>query len=187
MSAEQEESKLMDHCYDGIQEYDNPMPGWWSWTFIGTIVFSTVYYFIVTMAGGQFSANASYDRAVMADLMKQGGTLQGDTATIKKLMNDKNSMAAGQSVFMANCVACHGRSGEGLIGPNLTDEKYIHVKKLDDIIDVVNKGRNNGAMPSWANRLSNNEQVMVSAYVASLRGQNKSGPRPAEGVEIPKW
>ena len=175
-----------DHTYDGITEYDNPIPAWWTWTFVGTIVFSVLYWFVATLTGGQLSPVAYYDRDVVAELKRQGGPLKGDATTLFRLMKDDDSLKAGQSIFATNCVSCHNRDGSGLIGPNLTDDLYINVEKIADIVDVVTKGRKNGAMPAWGNRLSPNEIVQVAAYAASLRGKHLPG-KPPEGKAIPAW
>lgn len=177
-NADPNEPALTGHMYDGIEEYDNPTPSWWTWIFVGTIVFSMLYFFVVVLTGDQLGAVGFYDRYVLAE-MKAAGVLKADAPTLMRLSKDSDSLAAGNAVFMGNCVTCHARDGSGLTGPNLTDDKYINVVKLIDIPDVVAKGRNNGAMPTWANRLSPNQIVQVSAYVASLRGLNKPG-KPVE-------
>ena len=179
------EPPLTDHAYDGIREYDNPMPGWWVWLFWGTIVFSGFYFFLATMINGAFSPVHEYDVA-MAQELKRGGVLKPDAETLVRLTHDEDSIKSGAAIFQTNCVSCHGRDASGLTGPNLTDDSYINVRKIDDIPDVVATGRKNGAMPAWKNRLSPNEVVLVSSYVASLRGQNKPG-RPPEGQSIPPW
>jgi len=69
----------------------------------------------------------------------------------------------------------------------MTDDYYKNIKRLGDIPKVIQDGAANGAMPAWKNRLHPNEIVMVAAYVASLRGQNKPGPRAAEGSVIDPW
>jgi cytochrome c oxidase cbb3-type subunit 3 len=175
-----------DHTYDGITEYDNPIPAWWTWIFVGTIVFSILYWFVATITAGHLTPVAYYDRDVIAELKRQGGPLTGDATTLLRLMKDDDSLKTGQAIFATNCVSCHNRDASGLIGPNLTDQLYLNVEKLTDIVDVVTKGRKNGAMPAWGNRLSPNEIVQVAAYVASLRGKNLPG-KPAEGKTIPAW
>lgn len=181
---------LTDHAYDGIQEYDNPTPGWWTWIFILSIVFSAVYFLLVTvLGGGQLSPTAGYERAYVADLKKQFakfGDLQPDAPTLMRLFDEPDALKVGQSIFATNCVTCHARDGSGMSGPNLTDDQFINVTTLADVIDVVNKGRNNGAMPAWENRLSKNEVIVVSAYAASLRGKNLPG-RAAEGKPAAPW
>lgn len=186
MSEQSKQDRLSDHAYDGIQEYDNPLPAWWTWMFAGTIGFSVLYFFTATITGGQLSAEAAYDRAVVAELRRAGGPLKPDAETLVKLQKDDDSLKSGAAIFQTNCVACHNRDASGLIGPNLTDEFYINVTRIEDIPDVVTKGRKNGAMPAWGNRLSGNEIVQVSAYVASLRGKNLPGKAP-EGKAIPPW
>lgn len=180
---------LTDHAYDGIQEYDNPTPGWWTWLFIATIVFSVIYWLVATIAMGDFSANAFYDRAIVAEMKKSMGEkpLTPDAPTLIKLSASPDMMAIGAGVFAANCVSCHGKDGAGVTGPNLTDDLYINVKKIEDIVDVVKMGRNNAAMPAWSTRLQPNEIVVVSAYVASLRGKNLPSSRPPEGKPAEPW
>ncbi|MGC4030490.1 MAG: cbb3-type cytochrome c oxidase N-terminal domain-containing protein [Tepidisphaeraceae bacterium] len=186
------EDNLTGHNYDGIQEYDNPAPGWWTWIFVITVFFS-FFYVIVFVVGGDDQSVVAYYNQANVELMKaqygQLGDVKGDDETLLKLMRDEKWNKVGASIFQSNCVTCHGADGSGIAGPNLTDEFYINVKKVSDIYDVVNRGRQNGAMPAWGQRLPNVEQVLVSAYVASLRGQNKPsvGGRPKEGNAAEPW
>lgn len=187
--SDQNQDKLTDHSYDGIQEYDNPTPGWWTWLFIATVAFSAVYFGVSVLTGWQLGAVPFYERAMVANMQRQYGTLgevKGDAATLLKLANDEQWNKVGAALFQTHCVSCHGRDGEGLSGSNLTDDAYLHVKKIEDIADVIARGRNNGAMPAWNNRLQPVEIVLLSSYVASLRGQNKPG-RAAEGQAIEAW
>jgi cytochrome c oxidase cbb3-type subunit 3 len=182
-------TKLTDHDYDGIREYDNPMPGWWSWLFAITIGFSGIYFLFVTLAGGGLSPLGFYERSQIEDANRQFalmGDVSSDPASVLKLSHDDKVLRIGQSIFQGNCAACHGPAGAGLTGPNLTDEKYMHVKKIGDIVDVIEKGRNNGAMPAWANRLQPREIAVVASYVASLRGRNLPGREP-QGDAIAPW
>jgi len=187
----EEKNVLTSHNYDGIQEYDNPTPGWWSWLFIATIAFAPLY--LIVSATGLFSDAAVYERSVTAALMKQFaelGELSQDEATLARFVNnpaEQKWLSAGQAIFGANCIACHGSGGVGSSGPNLTDEYYLNLTDAVGIIKVINKGAKAGAMPAWENKLQPNEIVLVSAYVASLRGQNLSSARAAEGDEIPPF
>ncbi len=186
MSEQQSKDEIpVGHTYDGIQEFDNPMPGWWKGLFALTLAFAGLYFSVATLSGGQLSPIAYYDRAVL-DEMKKSGVLKGDAATLIRLSQNPDMVKNGAAIFAANCVACHNRDASGLIGPNLTDEYYINVEHVEDLVDVITKGRKNGAMPSWANRLNNNEIVMVASYVASLRGKNLPG-KPPEGKQIAPW
>lgn len=184
------EAPRTDHSYDGIEEYDNPLPGWWKWLFVGSIVFSPFYWMFYHSGVEGRSVEDQYDAALAENSrleFAEMGELKPDEPTILTAMNNPGWVQIGKSVFKANCISCHGLNGEGQIGPNLTDESFKNVRKIEDIATVIINGANNGAMPKWANRLQPNEIVLVSAYVASLRGEDLVGPRPPEGQAIPPW
>ncbi len=192
MSEPPLQDNLTGHEYDGIREYDNPIPGWWTWLFVAAIVFSVLYYMAYQLGTAGTSVAQAYDAEVTANLrmkFEEIGTLTPDEPTILMYLNDKEWLLFGQKVFVGKgaCASCHGKDGEGLTGPNMTDDAYINVKRLGDVGTVIQHGANNGAMPAHINRLHPNEIVMVAAYVASLRGQNKPGPRGEEGSVIDPW
>lgn len=180
---------VLDHNYDGIEEYDNPLPGWWTFIFVGSIAFSVVYVLYYHSNVPDRTIYDGYDRAVAANMRLQFGDmgiLTIDRETIEKYMHDEKWLKFGKVVFKTNCVSCHGVNAQGVVGPNLTDNYWKHVKKLEDIGFVIRNGAAGKAMPSWKNRLHPNELVLVAAYVASLRGTNAPGKGP-EGREIPPW
>ena len=180
----------MDHAYDGIEEYDNPLPGWWKWIFVATIIYSPLYILYYHGGASGRSINEIYGVALATNTRLQFaeiGDLSPDADTIVKYMHKPSWVKVGQSVFRANCISCHGREGEGQVGPNLTDEVFKNVKNIEDIATVISKGAGGGAMPKWSNRLHPNEVVLVAAYVASLRGQNIESARPPEGKKIAPW
>ncbi len=182
--------QLTGHNYDGIQEYDNPTPAWWTWVFIVSILFAGCYMFLTLIAAGDLSPEAQYERAAVANLKKKFGEigiLEADAPTIAQYMNEPEWLQLGENVFRANCVTCHGLNAEGNSGPNLTDDAYIHVKSIEDIATVIIDGAKAGAMPAWGNRLHPNEVVLVASYVASLRGTKAIGGKAAEGDVPPPW
>lgn len=184
------EAPKTDHAYDGIEEYDNPLPGWWKWLFIVTIVFSPLYWVYYHSGAEGRSVADSYSIALAENTRLQFaeiGDLKIDEVTIAKFMGKESWVKVGESVFRANCVSCHGRDGEGKVGPNLTDDAFKNIASLGDIGKVISNGAGNGAMPKWSNRLHINEIVMVSAYVANMRGQNVEGGRAPEGRSIAPW
>ncbi len=184
------DTQLKDHNYDGIEEYDNPLPGWWSALFALSAVYA-VLYIIYFHFGSGTSIHAAYDQEVAEMFTKrfsQIGELEPNRETIEKYMQDPKWLAVGKSVYLGNCVSCHGQNAEGLVGPNLTDDHWKNVKKLEDIASVIENGAANGAMPAWRDRLSHvNQIVLTAAYVASLRGSQPSGGKPPEGETIPPW
>jgi cytochrome c oxidase cbb3-type subunit 3 len=153
-------------------------------------VFSVAYFIFFQFSPASWTIEQSYQAAMAEDLRRQFaeiGELQPDAATLVKYMHDEKWRTVGESTFKAQCVSCHGAKAEGSIGPNLTDDFYKNIRVIEDIPKVVANGAANGAMPAWKTRLHPNEVVLVSAYVASLRGQNLPGPRPKEGEAIDPW
>lgn len=193
-----EEDLLLAHEYDGIQEFDNPTPGWWHLLFWGSIVFSVAYFFFFQL-GPQVSEKApgwtiqeAYDAAVARNLQKQFGEI-GELAptaeNVQKYRFDPKWLKVGEVVFAGRCAACHGQDGAGLQGggPNMTDDYYKNIKTLADIPRVVAEGAANGAMPPHKRLLHPNEVVLVSSFVANLRGENLPSPRKREGEKIAPW
>jgi cytochrome c oxidase cbb3-type subunit 3 len=190
--SEIRDDNLMSHEYDGIREYDNPTPGWWHAIFIGSVVFSIAYFLVFHIspqgpalrpearhaAATERAAEASYGRF---------GELTGDRARLVELSANTEAVATGASIFSANCAACHGQQGEGLVGPNLTDDFAKNVKMPEDVYATVMSGIVEKGMPAWAVPLGKNNAVLVASYVVSLRGKNVQGIKPAEGEEMPAW
>lgn len=185
-----ERDVVRDHEYDGIQEYDNPTPGWWNFIFFATFVFSIWYFLYYHASTISTSVAQGFENDVTEDLKKRFSTigdLKPDEPTLLKYMANAEWKSVGASVFKTNCVSCHGPDAAGQIGPNLTDDYWKNVRQLADIPKVIASGAAAGAMPAWKTRLHPNEIVLVAAYVASLRGKNLPGPRGPEGAIIPPW
>lgn len=191
MSAKPEPNLIQGHEYDGIQEYDNPTPGWWHLIFAASIVFSG-FYFLTSLVSPFYVtpiARLESDQAAEYERMFAGiGTLENTPGTLLTLMDNEKWHAIASGTFRGNCVSCHGASGGGQVGPNLTDDFYKNVRTVEDIYTVISGGAANGAMPAWSSRFSHNEIVLLSAYVASLRGTTPGGTaRTAEGERIEPW
>jgi len=189
MAGQHADDSLTGHCYDGIEEYDNPLPGWWKFLFWVSIIYSPFYFFYFH-AGENRSIHAQYEQEsdeVFKTRFAQIGILKPDRETILEYKDKKDWLVVGKSVYTANCVGCHGAAGEGKVGPNLTDDYWKYVNSVEDIATVIAVGAGNGAMPAWQNRLSHpNQIVLTAAYVASLRDNPVEG-KAAEGREIPAW
>jgi cytochrome c oxidase cbb3-type subunit 3 len=195
VSEQTQNEHLTEHNYDGIQEYDNPIPGWWSWLFIGCVVFSVFYWLYYQTGVAGRTLVDQYNRASKDLLMKKFYDPATDTVieleptreTMVSYMSQKNWLDFGKVVFDNNCVSCHAKDGGGITGPNLTDEYWKNVKHLEDIPRVIAEGANKGAMPAWRGRLHPNEVVLVGCYVASLRGTTPANPKGREGNAIDPW
>lgn len=188
--SESSREHLLDHEYDGIREYDNPTPAWWSWIFLGTFIFSILYFFFFQYSPVAWTNDDLYRSSVAANLQQRFseiGDLAPDEATLLTYMNEPEWLTVGETVFSGQCVQCHASDAAGGVGPNLTDDLYKNVKTITDIAKVISEGANNGAMPAWGQRLHVNEIVLVSSYVATLRGKNLVGPGIDGEVEIEPW
>jgi cytochrome c oxidase cbb3-type subunit 3 len=181
----------LGHSYDGIQEYDNPLPGWWKWLFWLSIAFCPFYLMYFHSGAAGRSVDDQYLASETENTKKQYaeiGDLASDQATMVKYLKEPKWVGVGQSIFKANCVSCHAADGGGNVGPNLCDESFKHIKGLPDILKVINEGVAGGAMPAWGKRFSHkNGVVLVSVYVASLRGTKPAVPKAPDGSPIPPW
>jgi cytochrome c oxidase cbb3-type subunit 3 len=188
LAAGEATDELTGHNYDGIEEYDNPLPGWWTGLLVATFAFGLLYLLIALLVGEQIGGRWFYQKAVaarMAERLEMMGELEGDAETITMIAGNDKLAGIGQSIFLANCASCHGQSGEGgLVGPNLTDDYYVHAPQVADLYDIVKTGRANGQMPAWGNRLAPNDVVLVSGYVASLKGTNAPNGAGREGERV---
>jgi cytochrome c oxidase cbb3-type subunit 3 len=179
--SEREHDALLDHSYDGIQEYDNPMPMWWKAIFLGSFVFS-VFYIAWYHGGGPGKLVIEEYEAEMAEFNAQEAeramAMAVDEDSLRVLMADKNLMTQADGVYKTRCAVCHGQKGEGLIGPNLTDDHWIHGATLMNIWKSVDEGYADKGMPAWGRQLRPEELRSVVAYVGTLRGKNIPGKEP---------
>lgn len=191
-SGHEQENELLDHNYDGIQEYDNPIPGWWHLIFLGSVVFSICYVVVWHMTPIIPDRADRYERAKLAAEEAQFGPLKqmplGQDKILAVMGNDK-WLSAGESIFKGTCAVCHGADGQGIdgLGLNLTDDKYVNIDSLMDIFSIVKNGSENGKMPPQS-QFNENEIAMVAGYAAMLRGRNVPGPESQSiGEPIPPF
>ena len=178
---------LTSHSYDGIQEYDNPMPAWWRRMFWATFAFSIGYFVHFQLTGNGASVEQSYAEDMREFRELQAAQSLGDKVTeegLMRLMNDATLMRDARTVFVARCVQCHNDRGQGNIGPNLTDEYWLNGgARLEDIYEIVSNGRTMKGMPNWGQKLRPLELAQVVAYVGTLRQTNLPG-KAAQGNHI---
>ena len=188
---EKAENELTDHNYDGIQEYDNPTPGWWHALFILTIVFSVFYvaiYHFSPFVGTLPERHAAAVQRAEAAQFSELAAMPTDEAKIVKIMHNESWLEQGAAIFTSSCTLCHKADGSGSIGPNLTDNVYKNCTDLMSMYDVVLHGMPNAGMPAKGGaQLNENEVVLVTAYVASLRNTNVPGGKAPEGIEVPPF
>ncbi|MBL8757356.1 MAG: c-type cytochrome [Phycisphaerae bacterium] len=181
---------LTGHEYDGISEFDNPTPGWWHIIFLVSIGFSAVYFLFWSTSDLAWTTEDAWKQAQTAEyrrIFADVGELAPDEPTILRMMGDPKFLAIAEASFQSSCANCHARDGGGIVGPNLCDDHYKNVKSVKDIFTVITSGANNGAMPAWGPTISQNERVILAAYVASLRGKTPASAKPPEGDAIPPF
>ena len=176
---------LLDHSYDGIQEFDNPLPGWWKMLFWGTIVFCIPYTYFYHFGPGD-SIHEKFEKDMAKFSLSLN--LSEDAETILALRNDEEKLDLVRTKFTALCAACHNPQGSGVanLGPNLTDQHWKNVQTLPDIARVLRDGVPGTAMVSQVANLNDDERILMAAYVASLSLNPVEG-LPPEGEEILAW
>lgn len=173
---------LTEHDYDGIQEYDNPMPMWWLLTFAGTVVFSVVYLFNVGPIGSGKGRIADYEAEMaLAASRAPAEAPPADPAQLLAMAGDPAVRAEGAQVYTSYCAACHGPDAGGLIGPNLVDDAWVHGGAPEAIHHTISEGVLAKGMPPWGKTLKPEQLNAVTAYVISLHGTSPSNPKAAEG------
>jgi len=176
VALEDEADIMFDHEYDGIRELDNNLPPWWKYGFYLTIVFAFVYliHFHIAKSGmlqeQEYLTEVAEGKAQVAAYLKTAGD-NVDENTVK-FLEGASDISAGKEIFAGNCVACHGALGEGKVGPNLTDQYWIHKGGIKDIFFSIKYGWSDKGMKSWKDDLTPKQIAQVSSYIKSLVGTN---------------
>ncbi|MEE4270491.1 MAG: cbb3-type cytochrome c oxidase N-terminal domain-containing protein [Thermoanaerobaculales bacterium] len=178
---------LLEHSYDGIQEYDNPLPRWWLAIFWLCIAFAPLYVLFFHFGPGLL-AHERYDRAMMIATEKQMAAILAmgeiNEPLLVNLMDDPSMVNGGKKVFAAKCATCHGVFGEGGIGPNLTDDHWLHGAQLMDIYRTVREGVPDKGMLAWERQLRPAELLAVSAHVGTLLGSDPPNAKDPQGDQV---
>jgi cytochrome c oxidase cbb3-type subunit III len=182
---EEEHTLDLQHNYDGIRELDNNIPQWWKVAFYSTILFGAVYFykfFIADTFPSQYTelANENKTAEVQKIAYLKDAANNVDENTVK--MADAEGLKDGAAIFTKNCIACHGDKGQGnTVGPNLTDQYWIHKGSLKDIFYTVKYGWTEKGMKSWKTDLSPVQIANVASFIYSLKGTNPVGAKEPQG------
>lgn len=175
----------LDHNYDGIRELDNDLPPWWLWMFYLTTAFAVVYMGFYHVFGLGMNQQQQYDyqmaeakAEIEAYTAKQGNLIDENSVVA---MTDEASLAKGLEIYTANCVACHLASGGGSVGPNLTDEYWIHGGSINEVFTTIKYGVPTKGMISWQAQLSAIDMQNVASYILSLQGTNPADGKAPDG------
>ncbi len=184
-SLEKEKDILLDHNYDGIQELDNSLPPWWKYGFYLTIVVGVIYLYRYHISHDGPSQKEEFvaemqkgeeDKA--AYLLKAGNNIDENNVT---LLTDAMSVGAGKELFVKTCAPCHLPDGGGKVGPNLTDDYWLHGGSIKDIFKTIKYGWQDKGMKSWKDDFSPKEIQELASFVKSLKGTNPATPKAPQG------
>lgn len=185
VAIEKEADIMIEHPHDGIYELDNRLPPWWVSMFYITIVFAfgyMAYYHYIYPEKNQL---AEYKEAV-----KKGEILKAEVAERQANLVNENTVVAltdaaaldlGKGIFIGKCAACHGQKGEGGVGPNMTDEYWLHGGGIKNVFKTIVHGVPDKGMIAWQGQLSPSEIQSVSSYILTLKGTNPPNPKAPQG------
>ena len=185
VKIENEKDVQLDHDYDGIKELDNALPPWWIYGFYLTILFSVVYlyqYHVSKSAPLQVQELNNEFAAAKLEAEEYAKThpKKVDENTIEYAAN-ADFISAGKTLFGQKCVACHGPEGQGLQGPNLTDEYWKNGGSIKNIFKTIKNGVPNMGMIAWGQELTPNQIETLANYIKSIKGTNPVNPKATEG------
>ncbi|MCD2422234.1 c-type cytochrome [Niabella pedocola] len=181
---EEEGSLDVGHSYDGIRELDNATPPWFTIAFMASIVFGIGYlwrYHVLHAAPNQYE---EYEIAVtkgnlnVAAYMKSKGDAVNENTVV---MADAAGIEAGKKLFMNNCTACHGNAGQGGVGPNLTDDYWLHGGSIREVFKTIKLGVVEKGMMSWKDVFSAEQIAEIASYIKSIHGSNPPGAKEPQG------
>ena len=186
MSSEFDD-KIRDHNYDGIQEYDNPMPSWWTIGFWATVIWAVFYVIAISIGAiDTYETDLAQGQAEIEQLRTaHAGTkpkVVWSEASLSTAIAAPGVLEGGKAPYTARCAPCHGDAGQGLVGPNLTDDSWLHGGSNLDIFKAVKDGVPAKGMPAWGFILTEDELVGIVAYIRSVQGTDPPGAKPAQGT-----
>ncbi|NOS90903.1 MAG: c-type cytochrome [Cyclobacteriaceae bacterium] len=183
---EKESEIMLDHNYDGIRELDNHLPPWWKWLFYFTIGFAAVYLMVFEVFNTLPTQLQEYDNEV-AYAQQQALKRQASNPVAAidensvEATTDALALADGKQTFLTTCASCHRKDGGGDIGPNLTDEYWLHGGTIKDVFKVVRHGVAGTNMIAWEGVISPEKMKNVASYVLTLQGSNPANPKKPQG------
>lgn len=184
IAVEKEADILLDHDYDGIQELDNSLPPWWKYGFYITIVISAVYMLNFHVMGLGKNPTQEYhaemeNARIEKEIYDANNKDKIDENNVP--MADANGILAGKQMYEANCAACHLPDGGGSVGPNLTDDYWIHKGSMNDIYNTIKTGYPDKGMQAWINKFNPREISQIASYIKTLRGTKPANGKLPQG------
>ena len=180
-----EKKEMSDHSYDGITELDNFMPPWLQYVFLFTAIFGVAYFINYSVLGYGKTGIEEYEEELRIEAIaseeRKANAVAGIDETTAVYDESSGALAVGKSIFETNCAACHAADGGGGVGPNLTDEYWIHGGTIKDLFTVIKYGVVSKGMVPWQDQLSPEEIQNVASYILSLEGTTPANPKAPQG------
>ena len=189
MSDERKDIVIEGHDADGIQEYDNALPKWWLYGFYVTIVLGAIYLFYYhAWDGGDWNFLWYGARGQETEYSVEMSHVKGAKGVVDfstwKPKTDAASLKVGETIFQQRnlCYTCHRPDLGGVIGPNLTDDYWLHGGRFQDILKSITTGYPEKGMLKFGNnnKLTDEELLDVASYVVSKHGSNPPSPKPVD-------
>jgi cytochrome c oxidase cbb3-type subunit III len=180
-----EKDMIMEHTYDGIAELDNPTPPWFMYLFYSTIVIAVVYLFTFHVVGnGKIMTTEYAEEIAVAEkanelYMKKFANAVNENNVI--VLTDAKSIEDGGKIYAKNCVACHGDKGQGGVGPNLTDEFWLHGGSTKNIFHTLTEGVPEKGMISWKKTLNPIQIQHLVSFLSRFQGTNPENGKAPQG------
>jgi cytochrome c oxidase cbb3-type subunit 3 len=188
VDPEKEKTIALNHSYDGIVELDNYMPPWLKYIFYGTIAFAIIYmvnFFslgLVQTSEQEYVAEVQQAELQVAEYRKaNAAAIDENTA---RLVKEEALLAQAKSIYQQNCQACHGGAGEGGVGPNLTDEYWLHGGDVKEVFKSIKYGIPQKGMIAWQQKLKPDEIQNVASYILSLQGTKPANAKEPQGDKV---
>ena len=185
-----ETTQTVGHEFDGIEEYDNPLPRWWYWMFVLTVIFALGYLTLYPGLGNfkgvlGWTQESAYEREVAKAEAEFGPMFaQFSQTPIEELAKNDQAMRIGQRLFANNCAQCHGSAATGSYGfPNLTDNDWLYGGDAAAISQTILNGRI-AAMPAWGAMLGEEGVHNVTQYVLNMSGREADADSAANGQQL---
>ena len=183
---EKEADIMLQHAHDGIYELDNRLPPWWINMFFITIVWAVGYMYYYHWGGNGLSQKEEYQEEVETAKKQIAIALAGKASSVDEsnvtVVSESSLVAEGELIYKNSCAACHGQLGEGGVGPNFTDDYWIHGGGIKDLFKTIKYGVPEKGMISWQSQLKPGDMQNVASYILSLRGTNPPNQKEAQGT-----